>query len=229
MDETLRSGNKALDYIVSNYSDRGEKTQHLVKCLPRLAAVLSGEAQTTAETLLKSNDLWERISGMFSNKRETLAECVFDLMLIPCFEEIVGYCGDNELASVFVDALLYQAAGHEPELPTETQILSKGTHHAHGIAKYKVARDYIKNIPDLAGWLFGKEYAAIVGGRATDVAHILSIEPLTLLFRQHARWSVRYFLYGTLPSEDETKKLDFAVHNLLEKMGQAFKTERVED
>ena len=220
---TLRSGNKALDYIVNNYSDRDEKAEHLVKCLPSLAALLYREAYETSEMLLKQENLRERIGQMFSDKRSTLADCVFDLMLVPCFEETTRYCGDHELASVFVDALLYQATGRETELPTASQILAEGTHHTHGIAKYQTAREHITSISDLAGWTFGKEYSVIVGEKVADLARIMAVTPLTLLFRQHARWNVKYFLYGTLPSDEERQNLDSAVHDLFEKTRQAFK------
>jgi hypothetical protein len=62
---TLRQGNSAFDYLVNNYSDRIEKF-HLVKCLPDLAALMSREAKTTSEGLLKRETLQERISQMLA-------------------------------------------------------------------------------------------------------------------------------------------------------------------
>jgi hypothetical protein len=219
---TVRPGNKALDCLVNTYSDRNEKFAHLVTCLPNVAASLFSDAKKTSESLLQRIDTREGVSQMFLDKCGTLADCVFDLMLVPCFEEIAGYCGDNELASVFVDALLYQATGREPGLPTEAQVLDEGTHHAHGIAKYKIARHYITSISDLAGWIFGKEYAVIVEGDAKDLARIMAVAPLSLAYRQCARWKVKYFLYGTLPSEDEQQKLSSAVEGSFETLAHAF-------
>lgn len=219
---TLRPGNKALDYIVNNYADRGEKFAYLVRWLPNLAAQLSSEAKQTSENLLLRVPR-ENGDQVFSDRSGILADCVLDLMLVPCFGEIAGYCGDNELASLFVDALLYQATGHETEPPTESQVLDDGTHHTHGIAKYKIARRYITSIPDLEGWIFGKEYAAIVEGNARDLARIMAVAPLTLAYRQCARWTVKYFLYGTLPSEDEQQKLNSAVQNSFEMIAQTFR------
>lgn len=219
---TLRPGNKALDYMANNCSDRFEHFDHLVRCLPQLAAALSREAQSTSESLLKPKTLREHISQVFSDKGSILADCAFDLMLIPCFEEVTRYCGDNELASCYVDAVLYQATGRWPEIPTESQVLYEGTHHTHGITKYKIARDYIKEIPDLAAWIFGKEYSAIVAGTPKDVVRIMAVLPFTLLFRQHARWKVKYFLYGTLPSENEKQQLNSLVQDVFEKAAKGF-------
>jgi hypothetical protein len=219
---TLRPGNKALDYIVNNYSDRGEKFEYLVRYLPDFAALLSSEAKKTAEALSQRDNSGETIDQIFSGKSGALADCVLDLMLVPCFGEIAGYCGENELASAFVDALLYQATGHEPGLPTESEVRDEGTHRTHGIAKYQIARRYISSVADLEGWIFGKEYAAIVENDAKDLARIMAVAPLTLAYRQCARWSVRYFLYGTLPSEDEQQKLNSAVEGSFKAMAQVF-------
>jgi hypothetical protein len=105
----LRPGNKALDYIVNNSSDRGEKFAYLVRYLPDFAALLSREAKKASEALLQCDNPQESIDQVFPDKSGVLGDCVFDLMLVPCFGEIARYCGDNELASVFVDALLYQS------------------------------------------------------------------------------------------------------------------------
>ena len=139
-------------------------------------------------------------------------------MLVPCFEEVAKYSENNEFASVFVDALLYEATGQEAGLPTEAQIRREGTRHTRGVGKYSAARDYIKGILDVEGWIFGEEYAAIVSDRVADWFRIVSVSPLTLLIRQHSRWAVRYFLYGTLPSDEEQQELDSVVSGLYKKM-----------
>lgn len=214
---TLRPGNGALDYLLKNYPDRGEKFALLVTGIPNFADAMSRDAKRNAEILLKGENLSERI---ISDKCALLADCVFDLMLVPCFEEVAKYSENSEFASVFVDALLYEVTGQEAGLPTEAQIRREGTHHTRGVAKYNAARGYIKGIRDVEGWIFGEEYAAIVSDRVADWFRIVSVSPLTLLIRQHSRWTVRYFLYGTLPSDEEQRKLDSVVSGLYEKMAQ---------
>jgi len=214
---TPRPGNGALDYLLKNYPFRGGRFDHLLTILPGLAAALSCDAKRKTESLLASEGLSERIN---SEKSGLLADCVLDLMLVPCFEEIAKYGDNNEFASAFVDALVYQATAQEAGFPTEEQIRRDGTHYTRGVAKYNAARAYMKGIRDVEGWIFGEEYAAIVSDRVADLTRIVSVSPLTLLIRQHSRWTVRYFLYGALPSDQEQRDLDSVVSGLYKKMAQ---------
>ena len=202
----LRPDNQALEYLLVNYSDRGEKFAQVLRCLIALAEGLMDSALGfTAQIMVKSGVRGAAI-GTVSEKCDALAKCVFDLMLLSCFSQIGEYTGDSEFTSVFVDALLYQATGCEAEVPTKSQILDEGTHHTRGVAKYKVARDYIK-ISELDGWLFGKEYASVVSGNPKELALIMAVGPISFLIRADAMWSVKYFLYGTSPSDEEREQI----------------------
>lgn len=56
-------------------------------------------------------------------------------------------------------------------------------------------------------YTFGKEIAALQCHRG-DIGVILSVAPISILLRGHAKWTIRYFLYGTLPTDSEQQELD---------------------
>jgi hypothetical protein len=122
-----------------------------------------------------------------------LRECIFDLELVGGLDEVVAYTGDIGLASCYIDAVLFQATGKEPTEPTEAQYLCEGTHTCRGLAKYSNAKDYFK-VSDPAGWLFGKEYAAILSGSAKDIAVISAVLPHTITIRVKGKEHTRYAL-----------------------------------
>jgi hypothetical protein len=218
----LRAGNGALEYLLSNYRERGDKFTKALECFPDLADTLFQKAQFLTDTFLKPRTVRERIQRAFSDRRNMLSMCVFDLMLASCFSQISEYSDDNKFSSAFIDALLYQATGFEAgDDPTEEQIRHEGTHHTRGIAKYKVASNYIspESVPDLDGWILGKEYSAIVSGSNADYVRIMTVVPLAILIRAEATWDVGYFLYGTLPSKDQREKVDSLVSDLYTKLG----------
>jgi len=166
-----------------------------------LAGLLYEQAERSASALCQNPAPRE-----VHEYKSSLVDCVFDLMLLSCFGEVLDYCHDNEVASFFVDAVLYQATGREPGVPTESEILAEGTQRVHGIGKYQIRRDYVKMRGDVDGWTFGKEYAALRGAEL-EFSHIVSVQPFTLLMRGRAKWVVRYCLYGTLPTESEEAAL----------------------
>jgi hypothetical protein len=114
---------------------------------------------------------------------------------------VAEYSGDHRLASLFVDALLYDATGCEAGTPTESEVLNEGTHKVRGISKYAIGRQQLK-VPDVEGWMFGKEFAAL-SGHAMDVAYVLAVTPNTIMIRGHGKWMAEYCIKGTLPTEAE--------------------------
>ena len=192
----LRAGNKALDYLLRHLGP-GEALTRNKGGLSGLADSLYSDAREAADALLKGDD---RVTPQVSC---ALADCVFDLQLVSCFSELLAYYRDAALASVFVDAVLYQATGAEPGTATEPEILDEGTHRVRGISKYALAKKLI-TIPDAVAWLLGKEYSALKNGTAKDLAYIVAAAPYTILIREHARWRLRYFLQGVLPSDGGT-------------------------
>ncbi len=184
---------RALDIIMSSCSLH-PSTGHLVKVLPDLTNSLYAAAKMTAKVM---SDI---IAGMSSDHRRLLTECILDLELVSAFDEVVEYTNDFELASYYIDAILFQATGKEPsDIPTEKQYMSEGTQLCRGIAKYKNAKAYF-NVPDRDGWLFGKEYSAILTGRAQDIAYIASVRPMTDSILTEGRRRTRYALTGKVPS-----------------------------
>jgi hypothetical protein len=215
MDKTgLRAENGALEYLLNYYARRDKFTQ-AVECLPDLADRVFQHANDITATLLKPTTLSDRVKSVLADKQKVLSMCVFDLMLVSCFSEILEYSEDNEFSSVFVDALLYQATGQETGVPTEEQVRHEGTLQTRGIAKYKVASNYISknSVRDLEGWIFGKEYSCVVSGSSTDFGRIMAVGPITILIRAEGTWDARFFLYGTLPSKDDREKIDILVHD----------------
>src|SRR5712691_6730532 len=110
------------------------------------------------------------VSGSRSAKETALANSVVDLQLTVFFRELSTYVGDNEIASVLVDALLYQATGCEARSPTSDELLFLGTHNARGIHKFQVALKKTPRIAAVEARVFGKEFGAIVFGSPMDIA-----------------------------------------------------------
>jgi len=152
------------------------------------------------------------VSGA-SGKKTALANCIFDLQLTVFFTELTQHLGDSDVASVLVDALLYQATGFEAVSPTEEQLLFAGTHDTRGIHKFHIARKSKPHIGDIEPWTFGKEFSAIVSGSPMDIAYIVSVSPFSLVARVRAQWRIRYLLSGTLPTKEDEQALAAALKN----------------
>ncbi len=218
---TLRAGNKALDYLFAHYLPMDGKLRNLTDSLPRFADDLYRDAQYAARSLLRghtSNPLVRAarrlaavVSGWRSAKQTALANSIFDLQLTVFFAELKKYVGNNDIASIFVDALLYQATGFEPSSPTEEEILFQGTQNTRGIQKFQVARKKKPHIGDIEAWTFGKEFGAIVSGSPLDTADIVSVSPFSLVVRVQARWHIRQLLYGTPPTKEDEDALEAAL------------------
>jgi hypothetical protein len=212
----LRAGNGALSYLVTKYSPMDAKLQNLADSLPKIADELYRDAEDAARTLLRchtpnalvrvARGIAAAIFGM-SSKERALANSIFDLQLTVCFKELMTYVGDNDIASLLVDALLYQATGFEASSCNEEDLLLRGTHNMRGIHKYHVARKSRQDMADVEAWEFGKEFSAIVSGRPWDGATIVSVAPFSLGTRVQARWVMRYLLYGTPPTEEDEQAL----------------------
>jgi hypothetical protein len=216
----LRAGNRAISYLLSHYSPMDANLQALSDSLPNLSARLYHDAHEAARTLLRShtpNPLMRFARGIVagvsgaSAKETALANSIFDLQLTVFFTEVKLHLGDNDIASVLVDALLYQATGLEAGSPTEEELLFAGTHNTRGIHKYQLAHKSKPHIGDIEAWTFGKEFSAIVSGSPMDIAYIVSVAPFSLIARVRARWRIRYLLYGTPPTKEEEHALEAAL------------------
>lgn len=200
----LRPGNRALDYILANYPD-SPAISHLMQSIPTFASLLRDQADETAEILLQSGtNLVSRLLSKFNGKRKLLGDCIIDLMLVPCFEELAKYCGDNELASLFVDVIVFEATGCETGTPAEAEVLDEGTQSVRGLSKYVLGRRLLR-VPDVEGWMFGKEYSALLTGSAKDLAHIASVHPITIQIRRDGKTAAEYCVYGILPASLQSK------------------------
>ncbi len=208
-----------MNYLVAHFP-QDAKLQTVVDSLPKFAGELYADAQEAARTLLRShtpNPLTRIVRGIVaavsgaSAKQTALANCIFDLQLTVFFSEFSKHFGNNDVASVLVDALLYQATGFEAASPTEEQLLFAGTHDVRGIHKFQVARKSKPHIGDIEAWTFGKEFSAIVSGSPMDIAYIVSASPFSLVARVRARWHIRNLLYGTLPTKEDEQALEAAL------------------
>ena len=124
----VRSGNRALIYLFDHYQPFDEKVSNIVDSLPKLANGLYYDAKKEARILLRSNALnplvrvGRGLASIFSRadvKETALANSIFDLQLTVLFTELNHYLADNEIASLLVEALLYQANGSEAGSPTK--------------------------------------------------------------------------------------------------------------
>lgn len=195
----LPPGNRAVDYVLANYPD-GPAVSHLMQSIPTFASLLRDQADETADTLFRSGtNLVSRLLSKFNGKRKLLGDCIIDLMLVPCFDELAKYCGDNELASLFVDAIVFEATGCEARAPAEAEVLDEGTQSVRGLSKYALGRRLLR-LPDVEGWMFGKEYSALLTGSTKNLAYIEAAHPTTILIRGDGKMVAEYCLYGTTPT-----------------------------
>jgi hypothetical protein len=216
----MREGNKALSYLIAHYSPMDGKLQAVTDSLPKFADGLYRDAQGAARTLLRSNTpnplvrtvkaIAAAVSGP-SAKETALAKSIFDLQMTVFFTELKKHLGENDVASVLVDALLYQATGLEAGSTTEEELLSSGTQNTRGIHKFQLARKSQPHIGDIEAWTFGKEYSAIISGNPLDLAYIVSASAFSLVARVRAQWRIRHFLYGTPPTKEDEQALEAAL------------------
>lgn len=208
----IRSGNRALEYLVSHHRPLDAKIGPLVDALPVLGNELYGHAQKAGQ-VLRQNIHTNRvarsariISALFkgsANEADLIALCIFDLELCVYFDMVFSCCGDKEATSLLVDSLLYQATGYQASSPSDYEILDEGTHKARGIQKYVLSRQQLKFKGDIEAWVFGKEVSAILHGNAKDLATILGVSTFSILVRVEARKKCAFSLYGALPTEAE--------------------------
>ncbi len=208
----IRPGNRAFEYLLNHYQPLDAKITPLVNVLPDLGDELYGYAQTGAELLPRTvrTNLLARLFTTFtktsySNQKDLLALCIFDLQLCIYFDAVFSYCGDKQLASLLADSLLYQATGYEASSPTNSQIWDEGTQRARGISKYMLSRQQFKDIGDIQAWVFGKEVSAILHGNAKDISIILGLRNFSIVVRMNAKNACAFSLYGTLPTEAEQR------------------------
>jgi hypothetical protein len=214
----LRSGNNALDYLNDHYQPMDAKLCSVIKLLPKMGDDLYGDAKRAAKDLLRNKssnplvrltkDLAALVSGSLSRKWNALTLCIFDLQLTVFFSEMSAFVGDHDIASALVDALLYQATGCEKSSPTTNDLLACGTQNARGIHKFQLAQKAFPHNKDHVGWTFASEFAAIECGNPNHFASVISVLPFSLIARVHARWHIKYLLYGTLPTKQDQQALD---------------------
>jgi len=209
----FREGNRSLDYLITNYQPLDPKVAALVELIPKVAEELYSQARKNATldcftgTTNPVSSVIRMLGGASSDRQTLLIQCIFDLILTVYFQEVYEYCADKEVASLLTDSLLYQATGLKPSSPTELQIREEGTHTIRGIHKFALADKQMSHIGDIVAWIFGKEIAALQG-TTRDMAIILSVAPISVMLRAHAKWAIRYFLYGTLPTKADERNLD---------------------
>jgi len=192
-DSSSAGANPALEFI--KYRIEHPTKSHLIKILPSLMSALMYEAQRHAQTLAKTDD----------NQRLILTKCIFDLELISIFDEVLNFTENGELASLFIDALLFQSGEKPsevsfPENYFEEGLYSKGTQELRGIFKYCKAQEYRPD-RDWVGWLFGNEYSAIFTGDPRDFAYSMPIQPYALRIRATAKFIARHALTGKPPDK----------------------------
>ena len=179
--------NPALEHIKSLPGN--ETNWKLIAALPDLADALYSEARKAARQLDSLNSL--------------LVECILDLELVGGFEKISGFTSDFELASIYVDAIVFQATDKNPSgVPSEVEFRISGTENYRGITKYSLASKFF-NVADPVAWLFGKEYSKIKSGDANNFAYVAPTGPLSLTIRQNGAWITQLALTGTGPSQEE--------------------------
>lgn len=170
-------------------------TAGLINALPGLAAELVAEARKQASSLGINDTVF--------------AECILDLELAGAFERVLTFVGNRNLASLFIDAVVFEATGKRPSNPSGVDMIACLTHQHRGLAKYAIAKRYF-SVPDPGAWLFGTEYAS-VKGNARDPIHVMNAGIPVLFIRRTGAWAAEKALTGKSPTNEETDALPNAV------------------
>jgi hypothetical protein len=230
----LRAGNKPLSYLLTIRSLSTPGLEQAIDCIPSLAKELVRDARTVAGNLLhcKNHSSISHICAILaaalqlkSTKLKALTNSIFDLQLTVLFGELTRCFNDNVIASILVDAVLYQGTGCLAASPTEQEVWDLGTKDVRGIHKFRRASELMPGLKDIdsAAWVFGKEYSAIVSDNPKDLANIVAVAPLSFQLRAEAKWRIRNLLYGELPTVAATKNLDATVRSLEKEIMAAFR------
>jgi hypothetical protein len=161
-----------------------EHSPRMVKAVPDLSRLLFTKARIEATNPVGAADWY--------------SDCVFDLELTGAFHRALAFCHDAALASLFVDALLFEATGNEPTAPEDVDVMASLTHLYRGLGKYVIARSTLALPPsELPLWVFGAEYAAAIGCPLNPV-RVLEVQPAALRIREFAFSETSSALVGNL-------------------------------
>jgi hypothetical protein len=217
----LRPGNRALDYLFAHYQPMDDKLKKLINDLPRIADGLYSYAQESATNFLRGygpNPLVRAgkgfmaiFSGARRSKSKALAMSIFDLQMTIVFGALSKHLDNRDIASVLVDALIFQATGFEAGSPTEEELMFGGTQNTRGIHKFQLAHQRLPHIGDIEAWTFGKEFSAIESGSPLDFVNIVAVSSFSLIMRVRASWLIKYILYGTHPTKQDEESLKTAL------------------
>jgi len=165
-----------------------EYTARMVKAIPGLARQLEARAREEAAKVNGAADWY--------------LDCVLDLELTGAFQRALAFCKDAALASLFVDALLFEATGHQPTVPEDLDVMASLTHLYRGVGKYVIAKSTFSLPPsELPLWVFGAEYAAAIGCPLNTV-RIKEIRPEALHIREFAFLKTSSALAGNIVVAD---------------------------
>jgi hypothetical protein len=220
----LRTQNSALDYFVSRHSPIDPKLQTFIDSFPKFAYELYCGAEDEARYLLREkryllrlctpNPLKRLARGIAAtlrgrSKQKLLADCIFDLHLTVFFTVFMEHLGDADGASALVDALLYQIRGYAKASPTQDEqaVSDATTENVRGVHKFVVARKTLAHLGDVEGWIFGREFSAIISGDPFDFIPVQSVQTSSIYTRVCAGWHLRYLLFGVLPTDEEQQAL----------------------
>jgi len=168
-------------------------TAGLIAAVPGLATELHREAAQQAKVLGITDPAF--------------TDCVFDLELVGAFEKAMVFTGDQNLASLFVDAMVFKATGKPPSVPSHDEIISGLTRDHRGVAKYALARKHssLTNL-DSGAWLFTKEYVG-AKGEELNPANIVAGGRSVLTIRRTGVWVTEKALTGKSPTQEEMDSL----------------------
>jgi hypothetical protein len=217
----LRPGNRALAYLFAHHQPMDDKLKKLINDLPRIADGLYSYAQESAKNFLRGygpnplvrtgKGILAFFSGARRSKAKALAMSIFDLQMTIVFGALSKHLDNRDIASVLVDALIFQATGFEAGTPTKEELLFLGTQNTRGIHKFQLAHEKSPHIGDIEAWTFGKEFSAIESGSPLDFVNIVAVSSFALTMRVRASWLIRYFLYGTHPTKQDEESLKTAL------------------
>ena len=174
-------------------------TMALINSIPKLVPEINGMATEQTQRVGISDSLF--------------FDCVFDLMLVGAFDQVMAFSGgDINIASLFVDAIVFEATGKCPSQPTAADMANGQAMKHRGIQKYALASKFFSS-PVPFALFFGKEYARAKGDEMNQDMVARGFV-MALIIKQTGVWETDRALSGRIPTAKEIDEFAKKVNSL---------------
>lgn len=193
---TLRSKNPFLAQLEVVAPECQAYMADAVRFLPNLSACLSDFARFHADSAVERYN--RRTTDM---NRQFLFLCVHDVQITRVIAFLEEATHDRALAETYASALLFQAVGKIPKCDDQSIFLGL-SYRLRGWEKYPAAARILRTTGDPIGATFGREFATLIFGRASEDVMLLGRSKLEEI-GLYADANLRGLFLGEIFGEEE--------------------------